>query len=50
MYSGVNPQSISQRLGHSNTNTTLKVYTHNLSELDKQVVNQLENTIQKIKG
>lgn len=50
MYSGVNPQSISQRLGHSNTNTTLQVYTHNISELDKQVVNQLESTLKKIKG
>lgn len=49
MYSGVNPQSISQRLGHTNTNTTLQIYTHNISELDKQVVNQLETTIKKLK-
>ncbi|WP_053983388.1 tyrosine-type recombinase/integrase [Niameybacter massiliensis] len=49
MYSGVNVQSISQRLGHSNTDTTLKVYTHNLNEKDKEVANVLDTTISNIK-
>lgn len=50
MYSDVNIQAISQRLGHSNTNTTLRAYTHTINEFDKQAVGQLENTIKKIKG
>lgn len=49
MYAGVNIQSISQRLGHSNTNTTLKVYTHNLNDKDKEAANVLNNTIDNIK-
>lgn len=49
MYGGVNVQSISQRLGHTNTNTTLKVYTHNLNEKDKEVATILDSTIDNIK-
>ena len=49
MYAGVNLQSISQRLGHSNTDTTLRVYTHNILDKDKETASVLEKTIDNIK-
>lgn len=39
---GVNIKSVSSRLGHSNTNTTLDVYSHALIEVDRTATDNIE--------
>lgn len=45
---GLNIVAISRRLGHSDVNTTLKIYTHLLQENEKQLVSYLDKSSQKI--
>lgn len=40
---GVNIKSVSSRLGHSNTNTTLDVYSHALTEVDRSATDDIES-------
>ena len=44
MKKGVNIKIISKRLGHKDVQTTLNIYTHHESEMDRQVVNLLGDT------
>lgn len=44
---GINLQAISSRLGHSNTSTTLNIYSHALKSADKTAADKLENILFK---
>ena len=41
--SGANIGAVSKRLGHSDVNMTLKVYTHLLQESESKMLNIMEN-------
>ena len=43
LYAGTDIKTISKRLGHSNIQTTMDVYTHVINELDKNASNLLDN-------
>lgn len=45
--SGVNIRTVSGRLGHSSTSTTLNIYSHALEELDRKAADTLENVLTK---
>lgn len=45
---GVNIVAVSKRLGHSDVNMTLKVYTHLMPKNDKELLNYLENSSQNL--
>ena len=42
---GVDIRTVSGRLGHSDTSTTLNIYSHALKELDKTASDKLENAL-----
>ncbi|HBF4443202.1 TPA: integrase [Clostridioides difficile] len=39
---------ISERVGHSNVNTTLNIYSHVLDEMDKEASNKISGKLYKI--
>ena len=39
---GVNPRVVQQRLGHSDVNITLNIYTHVLPEMDVEAAEKLD--------
>lgn len=46
---GINIQSISSRLGHSKTDTTLKVYSHTIDEYDKATAKHFDSILNPTK-
>ena len=46
---GMNIVAVSKRLGHSDINITLKVYTHLLEERNTEITNLLNNSSQSVK-
>jgi integrase len=44
---GENVKTLSQRLGHAETSTTMNIYAHSLKRADKSAANKLENLIFK---
>ena len=44
---GVNPRVVQQRLGHSDVNTTLSIYTHVLHEMDKEAAQKIDDIMLK---
>ena len=44
---GVNPRVVQQRLGHSDVNTTLSIYTHVLPEMDKEAAQKIDDIMLK---
>ncbi len=46
--SGVNIVAVSRRLGHSDINMTLKIYTHLLDNSEDALIETIENTSQKL--
>lgn len=48
IHSNINVQAISKRLGHSDVQTTLKVYTHSLDAVDKEVATSIDTTFQDL--
>ncbi len=48
MHSNINIQAISKRLGHSDIQTTLKVYTHSLDAVDKEVASSIDTTFKNL--
>ena len=36
---------ISERVGHSNVNTTLNIYSHALKEMDQEASDKISNTL-----
>lgn len=48
IHSDINVQAISKRMGHSNVQTTLGVYTHSIEAVDKEVADTLETTLKNI--
>lgn len=40
----VNPKIVSDRLGHSNINTTLNIYAHTLKEMDREAGEKIEDS------
>ncbi len=40
-------RTVSARLGHAQTSTTLNIYSHSFEELDRKAVNTLETVLQK---
>ena len=48
IHSNINVQAISKRLGHSDTQTTLRVYTHSLDDVDKQVASSIDTTFKEL--
>jgi integrase len=47
---GMDIKSISARLGHSQTSTTLNVYAHALAEMDLKIANALEDMLAPVKS
>lgn len=47
---GINVKSVSNRLGHSKVETTLRFYTNTIEEYDKQAATQFDSTFIKIKN
>ncbi|MFR1061745.1 MAG: hypothetical protein ACLSEY_15320 [Enterocloster sp.] len=45
--SGVDIRTVSGRLGHSNTSTTLNIYSHALEELDRKAADVLADVLMK---
>ena len=43
---GVNPQTVMERLGHKNIETTLQTYTFNTEVMQQQAVDIFEKTLQ----
>lgn len=48
MHSNINIQAISKRLGHSDIQTTLQVYTHSLDAVDKEVATSIDATFKEL--
>lgn len=48
IHSNINVQAISKRLGHSDIQTTLNVYTHSLDAVDKEVATSINNTFEDL--
>lgn len=48
IHSNINVQAISKRLGHSDIQTTLKVYTHSLDTVDKEVATSIDTTFKDL--
>jgi len=46
---GVNLKTVSSRLGHSNTSTTMNIYSHSLRNADKEAADRLEGMLVKKK-
>ena len=44
---GIDPVTVSHRLGHSKTGVTLNTYAHSLEEKDKEAANILEDIFKK---
>ncbi|MFR4784859.1 MAG: tyrosine-type recombinase/integrase [Pilosibacter sp.] len=44
---GVNIRTVSGRLGHTNTSTTLNIYSHALEEFDRKASDVLADTLMK---
>lgn len=44
---GVDIATVSKRLGHAESSTTLKIYTHALQKADRDAANKLENLFKK---
>ena len=44
---GVNVKTVSNRLGHASTSTTMNIYAHALQELDRSASDTLENLLLK---
>lgn len=44
----INIVSVSKRLGHSDINMTLSIYTHLIKEIDKDLIDFIDNTSQNI--
>ena len=42
---GVDPRTVSGRLGHAQTSTTLNIYAHQLQEVDRKAAEKMENII-----
>ena len=42
---GIDPKTVSERLGHFSTSTTLNIYAHALKELDRKAADTLENVL-----
>lgn len=47
---GINVKSVSSRLGHSNTSTTLNIYAHAITGVDKQAGDTLDKILLKRKN
>lgn len=47
---GANVQAVSKRMGHSNLETTLQVYTHSIEAVDKKVADELDATFKNLKS
>lgn len=45
---GVNIVAVSKRLGHSDINTTLKIYTHLLNKTEKEMIDYIEKSSQNL--
>lgn len=45
----VNPKIVSDRLGHSNINTTLNIYAHTLKEMDREAGEKIEDMLYDVK-
>ncbi len=45
---GVDIRTVSNRLGHSNTSTTLNIYSHALEELDRSAADTMAEIFQKV--
>jgi integrase len=45
---GVNPKVMQRRLGHSNYSTTMDIYSHVLTETEREAVSLLESSMQAI--
>ncbi|MPM35406.1 Tyrosine recombinase XerC [bioreactor metagenome] len=43
--SGVNIVAVSKRLGHSDVNMTLKVYTHLIKETESKLINYVDSSV-----
>jgi integrase len=43
--SGINPKVVAERLGHSNINTTLEVYTHVTPGMQREASELLEKVL-----
>lgn len=45
---GANPKDVQTRLGHSNINTTLQIYTHDTEQMQKETVDIFEKAVSVI--
>jgi len=45
--SNINPKTVSERLGHANTKTTMNIYTHGLKSADRGAAEKLDQIFKK---
>ena len=43
--SGVSPETVQERLGHENIETTMQTYVHNTEEMESAAVDLLEKIV-----